>query len=150
MHIRPPESALGREVVVSSRAYSGCCRGGGTSGQLPGLEAGASSRLWQDGANGLPGCWDKAFEGCGGILISEVTVFCVAHLATHCRGSLAVFFHCCCQKLLNSSGGLLSPVRAYVGIFCDTQESASPSRYFPSWLMDTQDWSLKSNFNKLG
>lgn len=135
MHLGPPESALGREVVESSRACGGCWGVGRTSGQLPGLEAGASSRLWPDRADGLPGCWDKAFEGCGGILISEVIVFCVAHLATHCRGSLTVFFHRCCQKLLNSSGGLLPPVRAYVGIFCDTQESASPSRCFPSWLI---------------
>ena len=49
-----------------------------------------SSLLWWEGADGLPGCWDKGAQGYSVLLISKVTVFCMVHLATNYVGSLNV------------------------------------------------------------
>ena len=84
------------------------------------------------GADRLPGCWDKAVQGCSVFfLISRVTVFCVVSLATNYIGVLNISFTCvvncyltlhvvyCLQYVLN-----------HVSIFHSTQEGLSPSQTF--------------------
>lgn len=77
-----PESALGWEAEVSSRACSG-----GPSGLMmscPCLESVTCDLLWWEGADRLPGCWSEDVQGDSIVfLISKVIVFCLVYLATN-------------------------------------------------------------------